>query len=114
MPVVQGAKCVLNKENPENSICPNFSTFLQFWAKDLVPRLPDTYSIEDKRRLARSLSESATLRGKFCYESEPLTSIEFYNCIVDIMHLFARVTDKLEDNLIDSILQTGILIVLIG
>lgn len=105
----KAAKAKLAK-NPEDSVTPNFSTRLgfKFWEKGAKSRKPGFFSIKDPKKLARSIADSHRNMGKFSYESKPLTSIEFMNCVADNLHTLLRITDKLEQHFINGILEAGI------
>jgi hypothetical protein len=81
-------------------VTPNFSTYKQFWKDKKIRRKQNCFA-------KRSLADSVLNMGKYGYRSKPLTDIEFKDAVVDVLHLLLRVMDKLEKNLINSIIEAG-------
>lgn len=88
----------------KTQIFPNFST-----KKDLIGkehRETNTFSISEEKKGARSLKDAMLYIGKqenFGYTKIPLTTIEYRDCCIDLLHLLLRITDQLEDLLLELI-----------
>ena len=72
--------------------------------------LENQWSIIDKSKGARSLNEAALKflekksSDKCGYIRNPIIDfIEFENCVIDLLHLFLRITDRLMDLLINKL-----------
>lgn len=104
-------------------ITPNFSTYDKHWASDKIKkkRTAGEFLIKDecdgcedkcmlkcKAIYARSLIDCRINRGKFSYERDVLIIIEFYKCVPDMFHMYARNTDHFFDLLINDITTAGI------
>ncbi len=76
--------------------------------KDQFSDLSQNWSIKDQEMGARTLREAQQIAQnktpKHGYIKEPIIDIiEFDRCIVDMLHLLLRVTDKLTDLLLDKL-----------
>ena len=98
-----------NVKNKKSDIFPNFSTRIS--RKSDKIREMRTFSIIDTEKHARTLAEARTSQGSFGYIRMPLTSIDFSDCVVDMLHLFLRITDQLEKLLLDDIKKYGIVLI---
>ncbi len=66
-------------------------------------REPGVFSIKDPTKFARSLEDSYRNLGKLGYTKKPLTKIEFVDCVVDMLHMFLRISDLLQNLLFEAI-----------
>jgi hypothetical protein len=60
------------------------------------------WSITDTKKGARTIKEARLKKG-FGYIESPLTSIEFSKACIDLLHMWLRISDKLEKLLVDKL-----------
>ena len=71
----------------------------------VVAEINIDWSIIDKQKGARSIEESSHSIGQNGYANEPIIRIPFHRVIVDMLHLFLRISDVLYDLFIKDLKQ---------
>ena len=92
------------------------STFACLWCKCPSDKFyvinHNKWTISDTMKGARCLKEAHNKynpksKDSCGYQKEPLSPIEFVRAVIDMLHMWLRITDKLEDKLVEKIIEHG-------